>query len=149
MSGLRVGFTGTQRGISLIQREAAAEWLWVQAARELHHGDCVGADADVHVVALSLSITVVIHPPTIDTKRAWCEGAREVLPPLPYLERDVAIVVATEVLLALPGEEDEVRRSGTWFTVRRARRLLRPVQIIFPSGRRLLETPPSDPLPIT
>jgi len=45
------------------------------------------------------------------------------------------IVRETELLIAAPAEFSEQHRSGTWSTVRYARRLGRPVQIIGPDGR--------------
>jgi hypothetical protein len=103
----------------------------------LHHGDCVGADAAAHQIARDLGITVVVHPPVSNKKRAFCEGDQE-LPPKEYLVRNRDIVDASQVLVATPGGFQEKRRSGTWATVRYATCGLSPnvkcAQIIWPDG---------------
>jgi hypothetical protein len=68
-----------------------------------HHGDCVGADEQAHVIARICGFFIVIHPPTDPRKRAWCTGDF-VMTPAPYLDRNAAIVRSTVVLVAAPGE---------------------------------------------
>lgn len=132
----RVGFTGTQQGMTDAQFNRIASWFAHRPGITLHHGDCIGADADAHEAAFYERIRVEIHPPDIDRKRAFCKGAAVVHPPAPYLVRNRAIVAATEVLLATPKEETgEELRSGTWATVRAARKAGRRVVIVRPSGR--------------
>lgn len=58
--------------------------------------------------------------------------------PLPYMERNRAIVDASDVLIACPYEivEPEFGRSGTWSTIRYALTIPNfPVVIIWPNGR--------------
>lgn len=125
----RIGFTGTQRGMTPVQSAVVCDLL---SAGELHHGDCIGADAQAHDLARDRGLTVVVHPPIDPRKRAHKHG-NVVLHPLPYLDRNLAIVAATEELIAAP-DGPERTRSGTWATVRRARRMNRPVTIVFPDG---------------
>lgn len=54
--------------------------------------------------------------------------------PAPYLERNAAIVQSTLELIATPGETVEQVRSGTWATIRQARRRRRPTTIVWPDG---------------
>jgi hypothetical protein len=84
---------------------------------EFHHGDCVGADAEAHDIAIDMGLYVVIHPPTDPKHRAWCEP-NEMRDEFPYLERNHNIVDEAVNLFAAPGTNWEVRRSGTWATVR-------------------------------
>ena len=143
---MKVGFTGTQKGMTDAQKDSVRKLL--RTADELHHGDCVGADADAHRVALSLGLAVVVHPPDDDKKRFFCvplccegsENAATVLPPKPYLTRNKDIVRDTQWLLACPGEVAEVIRSGTWATVRAARKAGKNVVIVCPDGRAIKET---------
>ncbi len=126
-----VGFTGTQHGMSESQKEQLRDWLVGLGANELHHGDCIGADAEADAIARELGLNIVIHPPVTEKKRAWC--AREgdvILPPLPYLERNHDIAYDTPILIACPRTRDEVLRSGTWATVRYAKKLKRNVIIL-------------------
>lgn len=131
-----IGFTGTQQGVSECQRDVLSRWFAQRPGCTLHHGDCIGADATAHQEAIKAGWCVEIHPPDIDRKRAFCEGAAVVHPLAPYLIRNVRIVDACEVLIATPKEETgEELRSGTWATVRAARKTGRRIVIIRPSGR--------------
>lgn len=143
-----VAFTGTQVGCTDAQVVALARLLVALRVSVLHHGDCVGADETAHRVAKAAGARVQIHPPRIATKRAQCEVSRGDVMHAPdeYLARNRAIVAAGEVLVACPREEHgETLRSGTWATVRAARRLGRPVAVVRPSGRVERERWPAPP----
>lgn len=132
---MRTGFTGTRNGATEEQKFAIEYFLQTLQASELHHGDCVGADADAHWIAKRLGIKVVIHPPKLEGYRAFCEGAAQIHEPLPYLERNRRIVDETYLLLACPKEHTMILRSGTWSTVRYARKTGKRVIVIYPDGR--------------
>lgn len=125
-----VGFTGSSQGVSPEQFNWLRDQLVRLGATELHHGDCVGGDHAAHEVALELKLRVVIHPPVNASRRAWCTGD-EVRPAREYLDRNRDIVDETEVLLALPDGPERLR-SGTWATIRYARRIGRPVEVELP-----------------
>jgi len=57
----------------------------------------------------------------------------------PYLARNQDIVDETEVLIAVPAQKKEIVRSGTWATIRRARKAGRLIYFIFPDGRVVKE----------
>lgn len=138
-----VGFTGTQRGMTAAQYAAVGELLLARFPHAavttpvrsvtFHHGDCTGADEQAHVIARICGYFIVVHPPTDPKKRAWCTGDFA-MTPAPYLERNAAIVRSTLELIATPGETAEQVRSGTWATIRQARRLRRPTTIVWPDG---------------
>lgn len=134
---MRVGFTGSRHRITPAQVGAVASRLRmlrdVYGADEFHHGDCVEADAAAAAVARELGLRVVAHPPTNPRFRAWFPSDEE-RAPLPYLDRDRAIVEAVAVLIACPRTWVEEQRSGTWFTVRRARRRRIGRMVIGPDG---------------
>jgi hypothetical protein len=130
-----VGFTGTQRGLTFrqyITLEVHLHKFSFSDAR-FHHGDCVGADAEASEIARRLGFRIVAHPPTNVKKRAYVP-VDEVFPPRPYLERNHVIVSVTDILFACPGEVPEQLRSGTWATLRYARKLRKKLCIIFPDG---------------
>lgn len=137
-TGLVVGFTGTQRGMTAPQFHSVAALLRGMQVREVHHGDCIGADADFDRCVRWLfggGMRVVIHPPTNPKKRAYCAvDPSENLPALPYLIRNQAIVSASDAILACPFEDQEQIRSGTWSTVRRARTAGKHVTVVRPDG---------------
>ncbi len=128
-----VGFTGTQQGMTEPQLAAFADLLARLRPETLRHGDCVGADAQAHRVALNMGIKIIIHPPIYWHKRAFCEGASELLPARDYLVRNHLIVQLSDCMIATPSGP-EVLRSGTWATIRYARKMKRPLCIILPSG---------------
>lgn len=127
-----VGFTGTQFGASTRQVVNLKFELSKLGCTELHHGDCVGADAQAHAVALELGIPVVLHPPINMVKRAFCQGAMRCEEARHYLDRNQKIVDDVDILIACPFSPREMRRSGTWSTVRYARRIGREVKLLPP-----------------
>lgn len=117
-----VAVTGSRHGGSDAQLEELRVVLLRLGATELHHGDCVGVDAQSHAIGRELRLRIVVHPPLMDAARAWCAGD-VVLPPMGYIPRDHALVDASAYLIALPDGPERLR-SGTWLTVRYARRRL-------------------------
>lgn len=100
----------------------------------LHHGDCVGADSQAHRLAKQLNVWIVVHPPINQSARAFCDGD-EIQGIAPYLTRNRKIAEeARDGLIATPKEAVEMLRSGTWATIRYARKLQRRVWIVYPNG---------------
>jgi hypothetical protein len=116
---MRIGFTGTRQGMTVAQAHALRDILASHGPVTLHHGDCIGADAQAHDIAVELGRAVVIHPPVIGGRdqRAW-KTAPDVREAKPYLKRNKDIVRETELLIATPAEASEQHRSGTWSTSR-------------------------------
>lgn len=141
-----VGFTGTRRGMTTAQTHTVANLLGADhSIVTVHHGDCVGADADCHQIAMSEGVSLVIHPPSDAKLRAFCHQAYEpkvpaagvtveVLDPKPYHDRNRDIVNASHWLIATPQEDREQDRGGTWWTIRYARQQGKTVVIIWPDG---------------
>jgi len=131
---MKVGFTGTQYGMTDHQKRAVRELLGRLKPSEFHHGDCVGADEEAHEIVRSLpfEVKIVSHPPSNPKKRAFCKADEE-REPKPYLERNRDIVDDTSVLVACPSSVKEVLRSGTWTTWRYARKSSREIYLIVPS----------------
>lgn len=128
---LKMGFTGTRRGMTEIQ--AKRVWLLFRQADEIHLGDCIGADEEAHRIARSMKKRLVGHPPVDTSKRAFLFYNME-FEPEPYLERDTAIVMHTDILVACPRFTVEELRNGTWATVRRARKAKKRIAIVYPNG---------------
>lgn len=134
-----VGFTGSSEGMT--EEQAKALWAWLgllkkelkidQEEMEFHHGDCIGADSDAHDLARICKYKTVAHPPINESKRAF-KKADVILEAKQYLARNQDIAEVCDVLLATPKEAEEILRSGTWSTVRRARKLNKEVIILSP-----------------
>jgi hypothetical protein len=130
-----IGVTGTQRGMTRLQRVTANHLLY-RAARPLavHIGDCIGVDTEMFVIAKTYGMRTVGHQPIDPKKRAFLIYDEE-RPEKPYLERNHEIVNEAEQLIAVPKEYAEELRSGTWATVRYALKRLKQVLIVWPDGR--------------
>lgn len=129
---MKIGFTGTQEGMTSRQLRSFSLALTCYAG-EFHHGDCIGADAQAHDAAVILGFEPVIHPPDNPSKRAF-KVAKRIMPTFPYLVRNKNIVDNTNMLIATPKEKEEQLRSGTWSTVRYARKKRRPITLVYPDG---------------
>jgi hypothetical protein len=133
-----LAFTGTKKGITKQQeltlhrqlcRLRDDGFLW------MHNGDCVGADYEAATIWYGYNGLVQLHPPIKDDYRAHFSKAKIICEPRDYLVRDKDMVECSELLVATPRGYDEERRgSGTWATVRYARKLRLQVLIIYPNG---------------
>ena len=100
----------------------------------LQHGDALGADAFAHQEATMLGFQVIIHPPTDPKFRAFCQS-EDIRIPNAYKIRNQSMVESCSLVLALPANNTERLRSGTWMTVRMARKQGLPIVIFYPDGR--------------
>lgn len=134
-------FTGTRHGMTEAQKETFRRWVRDQRPDAVHHGDCVGADADAHHICQHLRVPLtVIHPAAnAGAWRAHCRlehsnGAimwRDAAAPL---ARNKRMVDEGDMLVACPKEDEEVLRSGTWATMRYASKRGKSMLIIWPCG---------------
>lgn len=130
-----VGFTGTQKGMTSLQKVKVLEFLTMIQPTEARHGDCIGSDEDFDRLIRNNfpSCNIFIHAPTIDTKRAFCRGPlTTVLPPKSYLVRNRNIVNNCVVLFACPKTVEEELGSGTWSTIRYAKAIGRRLVVVNP-----------------
>jgi hypothetical protein len=134
-----VGFTGTQKGMTDAQKVQVGLMLADTKIRLAHHGDCIGADDDFDLLCSVHGIRRHHHPCDIVEKRAHCAakkraGVEVVYAPRPPLKRNHGIVALSDILLATPGGFEEELRSGTWATIRHARKRGMLVLIVWPDG---------------
>lgn len=131
-----VGFTSTRRGLT-----GAQALRLIGVFRELqpvgfHHGCCVGGDEEASRLVRKYhpACRIIAHPPANAVLLSRDYEADEIRTPREYLARNGDIVVICNVLVACPAELHEQVRSGTWSTVRRARRAGKPIRIVLPDG---------------
>lgn len=121
---MRLGFTGTRNGMSYSQEELFELLMLRLEPTELHHGDCVGADAEAHQIFRDYypDERIVIHPPTSEKHRAFCNQDKNTVmrKKQPYLQRDNEIVHQCDLLIGCPRSLQYAKRSGTWYTIRYA-----------------------------
>lgn len=128
-----VGFTGSREGMTEAQKATVARLLAELQPKQARHGDCVGADADFHELARQTTAKVIIHPPSNDSARAGCIGD-QILDEKPYLQRNKDIVDNSTVMIATPNTAQEQQRSGTWSTIRYARKSGKKLYVVAPDG---------------
>lgn len=135
---MKVGFTGTRDGMTDAQYVSFRQWFADSGATEFHHGCCSGADAvaGVRVYDSYPFVRVVGHPSDLKamTETEAVAKCHELHGPKPPLDRNRDIVDACEVLVACPKSRTEERRSGTWATIRYARRQKRRIVFVWPDG---------------
>lgn len=131
-----VGFTGTRRGV-MTHQDRALRGILRSLGGVLGHGCCVGADREAHAIWRGLGRLCEYHPGDINQENWAIHNfgiGEEIHTRLPYLQRNKVIVDRCGVLVAAPGEAQEQLRSGTWSTIRYARRVGRPVIMVLPDG---------------
>jgi predicted Rossmann fold nucleotide-binding protein DprA/Smf involved in DNA uptake len=134
---MKIGITGSREGASYEAHNRLKDVLRALEPTELHHGDCVGVDSEAHTLVLNFfnkeQTLIIKHPPKADELRAY-RVAGECRAEAAYLERNHNIVDAVDMIVAVPKTAEEVKRSGTWATVRYAIKQGKPVMLIKPDG---------------
>jgi hypothetical protein len=135
----KVGFIGTRHGMSEAQKEALRKLIARKRFSEFHHGDCVGSDEQAHSLIRQVghSVKVVGHPAKWEKYRAHCDCEEE-LPSGTYNQRNKDIVDQTDFLIATP-DSKERKGSGTWITIRYARKHGKRIYVVHKSGRITLD----------
>lgn len=134
-----IGMTGTKEGMTFPQRIGfryvlSSYWMYKeQEGGRFHHGDCIGADEQGALIATHFGYYTVSHPPIIESLRAFHKSDL-ILPPKPYIDRDHDIVDISRIIIGTPKTAKEILRSGTWATIRFAKKLHKEHFIIDPDG---------------
>lgn len=127
-----IGFTGTSKRFPTVEQGKRLNYrlkvLYAGGEREFHHGDCIKMDAWVAEAAKAIGFRLICHPPANEYKRAFVQS-HVVSDRKPFLDRNHDIVDESTILLAAPDTSQEELRSGTWATIRYARKKKIPVEI--------------------
>lgn len=129
-----IGFTGTEKGMTYPQEEKLTSLLKAFRPTVVVHGGCVGADSKFHKICrdqLKPRPRICVLPSNIRSKQGNWLGADFVAREAPPLERNDKIVRDVEVLIATPEQNEEIMRSGTWATIRYAKKRNVPVIILY------------------
>jgi hypothetical protein len=154
----KYGFTGTHHGATAEQKLTLRALLTELREKLVStdpldrdtfaHGDCIGADAQANDIAWECGYHITVHPPHEPRGRFFCKAGAppqcissiailqkfEILPTKPYLVRDRDIVNGAVRMFACPAGTEEELRSGTWATIRYARKKKVPITLIWPDG---------------
>lgn len=118
---MKLGVTGSRHFRPDRLVEKFTDFLRDGLVTELHHGDCTGWDEQAFYVAYILGIPTIAHPPASPEFRAYTKSD-VIMPERQYLDRNKDIVGAIDFLIAAP-DGPEKQRSGTWSTVRYAKKI--------------------------
>lgn len=132
-----LGFTGTRAGLT-----PALPGLIAALPDRVLHGGAEGADTefDVLLVAAGMPLErIEVYPTSEYRARLWLPkepGPSRVvhLPQVP-LDRNRVIAQRCDWLLACPMTAVEIIRSGTWATVRYARKAGKPITLALLNGK--------------
>lgn len=136
----RLAVTATQGGGTPEQLWEAANFLQsCVELEEFHHGGCVGGDEELAFLVSRMLPHVQVHLHPGSTPEKYATYAYDISSWVVYdakdnLERNQDMVNATDHLLGMPGEAEEILRSGTWATIRYARKAGRPHTLLYPDG---------------
>lgn len=133
-----LAFTGARAGLSTVQQQhlwRLLRILYGRGFRTLLQGCAVGADEACALLAEQTGYLVEGHPSNVRSQISvpaliCCDRLHR---PAPPLVRNRVMVEAAALLLACPAGP-EVLRSGTWSTIRHARRIRRQHWLLFPDG---------------
>jgi hypothetical protein len=131
---MKIGFTGTQFGMSKNQKKEFEDFLnrnYVSNS-EFHHGCCIGADTEAFNIIRKFAFKIIAHPPTNKKKVSpfTILYSDEVRDDKEYLDRNHDIVDESNILIAAPKSNKEELRSGTWATIRYAIKMKKEVIIL-------------------
>ena len=126
---IKIGFTGNRYGITSEQKDQIISILDKYNNIIVSHGDCIGSDTDFHNLCINYrnlhtnkKITINIFPPNNPKLRAFNQGDL-LMDEKPYLQRNLDIIKNSSILIAVPIDKNkEELRSGTWSTIRNARK---------------------------
>lgn len=133
-----IAFTGTQRGMT--SRQVAALYSVLKGfyaasnpgeRPEFHEGDCIGSDKRAAIIARDVGFWVVSHPPLNSSRRAFF-STDETRKEKDYISRNHDMVNEGHILVATPRTREEELRSGTWATIRYAKKMDVPCIILDP-----------------
>ena len=120
---MEVCFTGTREGMTDEQLKQVGELLAIAKPDRVRHGCAVGADRQFH--ALAEPGTRDLYPSNPEQSR-WALAnvvkGDNVCAELPPLVRNKEMVDQSTLIIATPRSAVEELRSGTWHTIRYARR---------------------------
>lgn len=140
---MTLGFTGT-RQIDLVSKERRQELVKVVSSMIdditlVVHGGALGMDEYFNMIAWHnqhpIKIRHGLHKISYPIRNLKGDGVRRVnvieVEPKPYLQRNKDIVHECDILIAVPVDPlVEEKRSGTWTTIRYARKLNKQIIII-------------------
>jgi len=126
--------------MTMNQRTTFVKLVSKMKIEELHQGKCQGVDESAVEIVSKLFPKAVIHDYPSNDKAIIYETIYPVKSRRikhkrkPALKRNHDVVDACDLLIACPHTKKEVLRSGTWATIRYAKKVNKKMIIINPNG---------------
>lgn len=148
LEDVSLGITGSRVPLADAQKHSLGIMITaimrITGLKAIHHGCATGTDETSHGIALTIPGADIYGHPGYGNNKSQPhlmdlrpEEFTLLYPAKPYRERNKDIVTYSRLILACPlYPENDTRsaRSGTWQTVRLARRTQKPVILIIPNG---------------
>lgn len=132
-----IGFTGSRKGMTPEALEALESVLSNHpTCTGVVHGCAIGADAQFHKVAMEHGFPILGSPSTLNAQSMPInkDEFAILMTRRGPLDRNHIIVDVCDLLIAAPETLVEVRRSGTWATMRYAKTQGRRCTVLGPVG---------------
>jgi hypothetical protein len=122
-----IGFTGSRWGMGEVREPVVSYIVEKLNPNKANHGMCAGADTEFHHIVRKVNDGTWIKgfPPTEQGKFYVLSDCDELQEAKDYLDRDRDIVDESDVMIATPETEQEKQRSGTWYTIRYAKKVIK------------------------
>lgn len=134
-----LGFTGTQEGMTLQQRETVQRLVEELNPSIVRHGACKGADAEFSEIAAHAGVPVIVAHPGHDQHgrsphRAKSFHYTDLLDAERYMKRNRAIIAKSNLIIACPNAQPFFKKGGTFLTTQAALAAKKAVTVVWPDG---------------
>jgi hypothetical protein len=122
---VKVAFTGTRQGMTQYQRDELWRVLFpIIEPIQFHHGGAIGADTQAHYMAREIGVRE-FHV-WLPARKEWTDEKLTTVhhTRMPPLARNHLIIGHADLVIACPHQAHEIRRSGTWATIRYTRKAI-------------------------
>ena len=132
---MRITITATRSGLTPLQMKSVIRLFTELKITKLIHGCAVGGDQQIHYLT---NVPKEMHP-SKESQQRWAErvlrSIDELFPIHPPIPRNHIMVNNGDCVIAAPkGKIEQLRGSGTWATIRYAKKIGKKLYICWPDG---------------
>lgn len=136
-----IGVTGSRKGMNDYQINMFGYIVQGLEVDVFRHGVCTGTDETSSIIMRNLrpDTYIIGHPPLLDTHLSNSAVFDALEDKYEYLERNKHIVDNSNLLVGIPDTDKEKLRSGTWSTIRYAKKKGVKVIILYPERVEVID----------
>lgn len=132
-----LSFSATRNGLTLPQAVQVCKIIKELSPDLIVHGGCTGGDENIDYIAFQFGISRRVRPCNLKKFKGVLQPGACIFPTKNPRERNLDIVQDGDTITAYPkGEKEQKRGSGTWQVIRMAKKIGKPLLIVYPNGRR-------------